>query len=126
MSSIAGEVGSAYVANYAATKAYITTLSRGISDEWWPLGVDALACVAGATITPTYLESFSEAGARLSWIEQEPLDVVSECLANLGRTSVIVTGALNKIATVIWSRVLPKGLATQTLGQQTGRMLGIS
>ena len=29
------------------------------------------------------------------------------------RTSVIVTGALNKIATVIWSRVLPKGLATQ-------------
>ena len=110
-------------------KAYITTLSRGISDEWWPLGVakswlegggaiffpswdqrdlnstqnettrgfeirqltkfdgsycfchshdphdheilgliptsipgpgvDALACVAGATITPTYLESFS-------------------------------------------------------------------
>lgn len=126
MSSIAGEVGSAYIANYAATKAYITTLSRGLSDEWWPIGVDALACVAGATITPTYLQSFSEAGARVSWIEQEPLEVVSECLANLGRTSVIVTGTLNKVATVILTRVLPKGFATQILGQQTGSMLGIS
>lgn len=124
MSSIAGEVGSAYVANYAATKAYITTLSRGLSDEWWPIGVDALACVAGATITPTYLQSTS-AGAR-ALIEQEPLDVVQECLANLGRTSMIVTGALNKMATAIWTRVLPKGFATQTIGQQTGRMLGIS
>eukprot|EP00435_Cladocopium_sp_Y103_P054449 s696_g17.t1 len=41
-------------------------------------------------------------------------------------TSVIVTGTLNKVATVILTRVLPKGFATQILGQQTGSMLGIS
>lgn len=38
MSSLAGETGSAYIANYAASKAYITTLAQGLFDEWWSQG----------------------------------------------------------------------------------------
>ncbi|CAK9069965.1 unnamed protein product [Durusdinium trenchii] len=117
MSSMVGEIGSAFVANYAATKAYITTLAEGLYDEWWSQGLDALACVAGATITPTYLSSFSDTGARVSWIEQEPFEVVSECLANLGRTSAVATGALNKVILLIFTRLLPRTVATQAAGQ---------
>eukprot|EP00434_Breviolum_minutum_P012377 symbB.v1.2.010902.t2/scaffold720.1/size169259/13 len=125
MSSLAGETGSPYVANYAATKAYITTLAKGLYEEWWSKGIDALACVAGATITPSYLSSFSEKGARVSWIEQEPFEVVSECLANVGRTSAVTTGALNKVAAAILTRLLPSSFATQFLGQQAKSMLGL-
>ncbi|CAK9009739.1 7beta-hydroxysteroid dehydrogenase (7beta-HSDH) (NADP-dependent 7beta-hydroxysteroid dehydrogenase), partial [Durusdinium trenchii] len=126
MSSMVGEIGSAFVANYAATKAYITTLAEGLYDEWWSQGLDALACVAGATITPTYLSSFSDTGARVSWIEQEPFEVVSECLANLGRTSAVATGALNKVILLIFTRLLPRTVATQIFGHQTSKMLGIA
>ncbi|CAJ1432955.1 unnamed protein product [Effrenium voratum] len=99
MSSLAGEVGSAVVANYAATKAYITTLVRGLSEEMTPRGIDVLACVAGATVTPNYVGYIPDASKRNSWIEQEPLEVVAECLATLGRDPVVVTGPFNKLAT---------------------------
>ena len=38
MSSMAGEIGSGMIANYAASKAYITTLAQGLFDEWWSQG----------------------------------------------------------------------------------------
>lgn len=82
--------------------------------------------MAGATITPSYLSSFTEKGERVSWIEQEPFEVVAECLANLGRprfrcisavfvvrTSLVVTGALNKLTMMAFRRLLPRQLATQ-------------
>ncbi|CAK9009737.1 unnamed protein product, partial [Durusdinium trenchii] len=69
-----------------------------------------------------------DTGARVSWIEQDgtPFEVVSECLANLGRTSAVATGALNKVILLIFTRLLPRTVATQIFGHQTSKMLGIA
>ena len=57
MSSMSGFQGTAMVANYAATKAYDTVLAEGLWYELHRHGVDVLACVAGATLTPSYESS---------------------------------------------------------------------
>ena len=54
MSSMSGYQGTAMVANYAATKAYDTILAEGLWYELRGRGVDVLACIAGATLTPSY------------------------------------------------------------------------
>ncbi|CAJ1381628.1 unnamed protein product, partial [Effrenium voratum] len=124
MSSLAGEVGSAVVANYAATKAYITTLVRGLSEEMTPRGIDVLACVAGATVTPNYVGYIPDASKRNSWIEQEPLEVVAECLATLGRDPVVVTGPFNKLGH-FFLRFCPRAMSSRVFGQQTAQLLNV-
>ncbi|CAE7655151.1 unnamed protein product [Symbiodinium pilosum] len=124
MSSIAGEVGSAFVANYAASKAYITTFARALHTELSEGGVDVMACLAGPTVTPSYLSGATES-ARISYIEQEPYEVVSECLANLGRTSWVVTGPLNKLLHLAFTRLLPRSVSVQVFSEQTQKLLGV-
>ncbi|MGB1580368.1 MAG: SDR family NAD(P)-dependent oxidoreductase [Nevskiales bacterium] len=55
MTSMAGFQGSALVGTYAATKAFDTILGESLWTELAPYGVDAMACVAGATETPDFL-----------------------------------------------------------------------
>ncbi|HKA89504.1 MAG TPA: SDR family NAD(P)-dependent oxidoreductase, partial [Haliangiales bacterium] len=54
MSSLAGALGSPLVATYAATKAFNLVLAEGLWDELGQLGIDVIACRAGATRTPNY------------------------------------------------------------------------
>src|SRR5262249_39517143 len=60
VSSLAGDRGSALVAQYAATKAYLRVLAEGLWAELRPHGVDVLACCPGLVRTPT----FARSGAR--------------------------------------------------------------
>ena len=55
MSSMAGFQGSAMVSTYAATKAFDTIFAESLWAELAPHGIDAMACVAGATETPDFL-----------------------------------------------------------------------
>lgn len=126
MSSLSGVVGSAFISGYAATKSYITTLARGLFVELRPRGIDVLSCVAGATTTPTYLKTLGEVETRKTWIEQNPLEVVEECLCSLGREPSIVTGALNKLARSLFVRLLPVKLAVQTMSEQAGEQMGFA
>ena len=57
MASIAGFQGSGYLATYAATKAFDRVLAEGLWYEWRPHGVDVIACCAGATATPNYINT---------------------------------------------------------------------
>jgi short-subunit dehydrogenase len=54
MSSLSGRQGTAFVASYAATKAFNTVLAEGLWAELKERGVDVLACEAGATTTPNF------------------------------------------------------------------------
>jgi len=54
LSSMGSFQGSALIAHYAATKAYLRVLAEGLWYEWRPHGVDVLACCPGLVATPTY------------------------------------------------------------------------
>ena len=57
MSSLTSSQGSPLVANYGATKAWNLILAELLWYELKGLGVDIIACAAGATDTPGYRQS---------------------------------------------------------------------
>ena len=57
MSSLAGSQGSPNISAYAATKAFNAILAEGLWSELKPHGVDVLACLAGAILTPGYQQA---------------------------------------------------------------------
>lgn len=117
MSSMAGVVGSAHITTYAATKAWNTAFATGLYEELRPMGIDVLACLAGATTTPNYLERANPTRSR--WIEQRPADVVRECASALGRVPTRATGAVNRIGELLLGRLLPTGLAVRMMSDGT-------
>jgi short-subunit dehydrogenase len=117
MSSLAGVYGGPYVATYAATKAFDLVLAESLAGELRADGVDVVACVAGATRTPTY--------ERLPATRQKPMNadrVVEEALAGLGHTPRVVPGAVNRLATRLLG-VLPRRWVIPLVATQTRKLL---
>jgi uncharacterized protein len=122
MASIAGFQGSGYLATYAATKAFNRVLAEGLWYEWKPLGVDIIACCAGATATPNYLNT---SPGKASWLEpkpQLPEQVVEECLRRIGTTPSFVSGAGNKWVAFLMQRLFPRKQAIQIMGDGMKKM----
>ncbi len=95
MSSMSGFQGSAMVAHYAATKAWNINLAEGLWAELQPLGIDVLACVAGATLTPGFERTTpQERQAKAFPMRAEA--VAREGLAALGGKPVHITGRINR------------------------------
>jgi uncharacterized protein len=97
MSSMASNQGSALVAHYAATKAYLRVLAEGLWAEFDPLGVHVLACCPGLVATPTFTRT---AAAPPGWLVPRPMlpEVVArESLAALGRQPVLIPGRRNRL-----------------------------
>ena len=122
LSSMAGIQGAPMLAMYGATKSFDRVLAEGLWDELRAEGIDVIACVAGATRTPTY-----EASKPLSdpaiIMDTEP--VVRETLAALGRTPSFVPGLANRAAAFVMERLFPRAAAIRTMGKATRKMYGI-
>jgi short-subunit dehydrogenase len=115
MSSLAGNQGAPGLAAYAASKAFSTSLAESLNAELRPAGVDVLACVAGAVRTPGYAATVGrDAPGTL-----DPDQVVEAALAALGRTALVIPGAVNKLAAFTLRRVLPRATATAIMGRAT-------
>jgi short-subunit dehydrogenase len=97
LSSLASNQGSALVAHYAATKAYLRVLAEGLWAELGPQGVDVLACCPGLVRTPTYEQTRPASAGRLVPGPMEPAAVAREALAALGRQPVIIPGRWNRL-----------------------------
>jgi short-subunit dehydrogenase len=121
MSSLAGEVGTALVANYAATKAWNTKFALGLAHELAPHNIDVVACVAGATTTPTFLKA--AAPTRYSILEQSAQNVVAECIQAMGRQPTVVTGWFNKLGRFVLVRVVPQFFAAKLFSQATATVV---
>lgn len=122
MSSMSGLQGTAWVANYAATKAYNRVLAEGLWDELRDAGVDVLACCAGATRTPAYVASNPASPGLVSAPVMEAEAVVAETLARLGRAPSFVPGRVNRLASFLMQRLLPRRVAVATIGRTTRAM----
>jgi hypothetical protein len=116
MSSIAGLQGSALIATYAATKAFDLVLGEALWEEVRGQGVDVLACCAGATRTPNFMQSSPRTSNLLS-DPMEPDAVAAEALAALGSGPSAVPGCVNRASAFVMTRLMPRRIAVQTIGR---------
>lgn len=117
MSSLAGSQGSPNIAAYAATKSFNAVLAEGLWSELKPRGVDVLACVAGAILTPGYRQAETARPAPGTL----PAEVVAEqTLSALGRGPIIIPGAVNKLGRFVLTRLLSRRTAIAIMSKNTG------
>jgi short-subunit dehydrogenase len=122
MASLAGFQGSGFLAAYAATKAFNRVLAESLWYEWKDRGVDVIACCAGATSTPNFINTKPEKSSFFAPRVQTPDEVVKECFGKLGKNPSFITGAGNKIASFIMQRLMPRRLAITIMGDTTRKM----
>jgi short-subunit dehydrogenase len=117
MSSLAGSQGSPNIAAYAATKSFNAVLAEGLWKELGPHGVDVLACLAGAVLTPGYqaAESSKPAPGAL-----EAKVVAEQALNALGKGPIFIPGVVNKIARFVLMRLLSRRAAIAIMSRNTG------
>jgi short-subunit dehydrogenase len=108
------------LASYAASKAFNLVLAEGLWVELGDRGVDVVACRAGATRTPGYAASNPKASVPLMEAEQ----VVAKALGALGRGPSVVPGALNKVASFAFGRLLPRRASIRIMGRAMHRLYG--
>ena len=113
MSSLSATMGSALIANYAATKAYNLVLAEGLWEEMRTRGVDVMACCAPAVTTPNYQDS---APGRTAPGTMTPAAVVRETLAALGTTPSYIPGPTNRISALMLRRLLTRKQAIRIMG----------
>ena len=121
VTSMAALAGSAYIAAYAATKAFDLILGQSLWHELRPHGVDALAAVAGMTRTPSLLASEPSipAGAPM----MEPDEVAAGALDFLGRGPVWFAGPANQAAAKALS-ALPRPVLIDAMSRATASLYG--
>ena len=117
MSSLAGGQGSPRLQTYAATKAFNAVLAEGLWKELRPRNIDVAGCVAGAILTPGYQQA-EKTNAAPGTLSAE--QVVEQTLRALGKSPIIVPGAVNKIARFVMTRLLPRRSAITIMGKNTG------
>jgi short-subunit dehydrogenase len=122
MSSLSGNVGSAQLAVYAATKACLLVAADALWAELGPRGVDVLAVQPGSTRTPGWLSSQPAADGGMGLPVMEPDEVVREALAALGSEPVVVPGELNRQGAAALA-ALPRRQAIELMSAVTSRLL---
>lgn len=115
MASTSGFQGLPTIGPYAASKAFNIALGEALWAELKPRGVDVLVCCAGAVRTPGYAKNgMKEAPGMMN-----PQDVAETALNALGRGPRVIPGFVNRIATFIMSKLVPRSVAVTIMGRAT-------
>ncbi len=124
LSSGSAQQGSAYVANYAATKAYNLILAEGLWQELREHGVDVMALLPGATATPGY-NSANPRRETERWLSvMAPRDVVTEALDSLGSGPRWVPGRANRVSAFVIGKILGRKTAIRLIGAMMHSLYG--
>ncbi len=121
MSSLAGLLGPALAAPYAATKAFNLILSESLFYELKNDKVDILACCAGPTSTPTYWSSNPGKQGKLIGVMQ-PSEVAGYALIMLGKRSFCIPGWKNRLFYYLLTRVMPRKIAGHLVSRSMIKM----
>jgi len=119
LSSVVAFQGVARSAHYAATKAYVQTLSEGLREEWSGLGVHVLAVAPG----PVRSGFAARSQMRMAQAE-DPRVVARASLDALGHTGTVRPGFLAKLlghalgVTPRWGRVKVMGKVMAGMARQ--------
>lgn len=95
LSSLSGLTGGAFIATYAATKAFDITLAESLWAELHPHGVHVLGLVAGATDTPAMAASGVDFAPGQA---MDPAEVAREGLERLPHGPLHIAGEGNRLA----------------------------
>jgi uncharacterized protein len=113
MSSVAGLQGLPKLSMYAATKSFGAVLAEGLWAELRGTGVDVVACLAGAVLTPGYQQSM----ARPAPGAKSPEAVVAAALRALPHGPRTVPGGLMKFSAALMTRMMPRRAAIRVIGR---------
>jgi len=117
VSSVGALLAGPWLANYTATKAFILSLGESLSIEFEQQGIDVSVLLPGATRT----EMAAKEGADFSHVPDfmwYSTDFVARAgLAALGRKTVVIPGAVNRISSFIMTRLLPRRLVSTAFGK---------
>lgn len=115
MTSFTGSLGTPRIAAYAASKALLRVLGESLWYELKDQGIDVLACVSGAVRTPGYAAAAGKDAPGALDADQ----VVERALRALGRGPVVIPGLVNRLATGVMIRLLPRRAAIAILARST-------
>jgi short-subunit dehydrogenase len=111
MSSLAGLIGVQLVSTYAATKALTWNLAEALHYDLKKENIEVMACLAGATITPTYKTTNPKYGLLKPKVMQAE-EVAELALKNLGKKILYIPGFSNRLNYFILTRLLPRKWAS--------------
>lgn len=121
MSSLGSLWGTRLLIPYGATKAFDLILAESLHYELKPRDIDVMACVAGATTTPTYLASNPKYG-NIKPPLQKPEKVAESALRNFGKKAVHISGWQNKMNYFIMSRIFSRSGAAKIFNRTVVKM----
>ena len=114
VSSLFGYQGIPYVANYAASKAYILSFGEALHEELKESGVDVTVVSPGLTTT-SMTENMPIDFSKIPTTRHKPAIVAKIALANLGKKATVVVGIVNKI--YAWeNRFIPRSWPVKMFG----------
>lgn len=119
VSSMSSLQGTALVAHYAATKAYLRVLAEGLWEELRHQGVDVIAGCLGIVDTPAYRRTEPDPPG---WLVPPPLTpprAAAATLDALGSGPLAVPGLRNRLASALTQRVLPRRLSVSLASSGT-------
>jgi len=116
MSSIVAFQGTPFLANYAATKAYVQTLAEGLAIELKPHGVHILAAAPGPVKSGFSLRANMKMSMSIN-----PSQVGVPILKALGRQTTVLPGFLTKLL-VYALRTIPRWGKVRVIGRIMNEM----
>jgi uncharacterized protein len=123
VASTVGHQAAPYVANYAATKAYIATLGQSLNYELKKSGVDVLVLSPGPTKTEGVESAVGIDFTNLPVPMMEPKRVVRKALNGLGHRSLAIPGGINKFMDLAGKYLIPRPVLTKMYGLLLRRTL---
>lgn len=121
MSSLAGLIGMQFVAPYAASKAFAWNLAEALHHELKEDPIDVMACVAGATSTPAYLETEPNYG-RFKPPLMNPDKVADSAIKNLGKKTLFIPGFSNRLSYFFLTRMIPRAWAASLANKSMAKL----
>ena len=122
ISSASAMLGTAYTANYAATKAYSLIMAETLWYELGPCGVDVLGFMAGSTKTPGWDSNKPKPARFVKVMNVEP--VVKEALAALGKRPSLIAGKSNRLGYFFMGKMLSRRRAIRIVGKSMSKIFG--
>ena len=116
MTSMTGHLGTPRIAAYAASKAFLRVLGESLWYELKDKGIDVIACSCGAVRTPGYTGGGRQGGPGHP---RTPTGWSSGPCGHWAPDRWSMPGFINKLATQVMSRLLPKRTAIAILARST-------